>query len=150
VQAIIFTGIQASGKSTFYREYFFNTHVRISMDLLKTRNRENVFLNACLETKQRFVVDNTNPTVEERRKYIALARSAGYEVVGYYFQSNIIESIRRNSLRTGKWNIPEKGIRGTLSKLIKPTLEEGYDMLYYVKIAADGGFEVNRWQGVEH
>ncbi|MEL6944740.1 MAG: ATP-binding protein, partial [Bacteroidota bacterium] len=36
MQAILFIGIQASGKSTFYKERFFNTHVRISMDLLNT------------------------------------------------------------------------------------------------------------------
>ncbi|MBN1315005.1 MAG: hypothetical protein JXA42_06040 [Anaerolineales bacterium] len=38
MQAVIFIGIQATGKSTFFKERFFNTHVRISLDLLKTRN----------------------------------------------------------------------------------------------------------------
>jgi transcriptional regulator with XRE-family HTH domain len=37
VEAIIFVGIQASGKSTFYRERFFDTHLRINLDMLKTR-----------------------------------------------------------------------------------------------------------------
>lgn len=149
MQAIIFTGIQASGKSTFYKEHFFNTHVRISMDLLKTRNRENIFLKACIETKQRFVVDNTNPTLLERQKYLQLAKAARYEVIGYYFQSNIQECLLRNSQRTGKMNIPEKGIRGTLSKLQKPTLAEGYDQLYYVRIAENGRFEVKLWENKE-
>jgi hypothetical protein len=66
VEAVVFCGIQASGKSTFYRERFFPTHVRISLDLLRTRHREATFLRACLETRQRFVVDNTNPTRAER------------------------------------------------------------------------------------
>ena len=39
MEAVVFTGIQASGKSTFYRERFFHTHLRISLDLLKTRGR---------------------------------------------------------------------------------------------------------------
>lgn len=73
MQAIIFCGIQASGKSTFYQQHFFHTHVRISLDLLRTRYRENLFLDACLRTQQRFVVDNTNPTAVERAKYVALA-----------------------------------------------------------------------------
>ena len=34
MEAIIFTGIQATGKSTFYKQNFFNSHVRISLDLL--------------------------------------------------------------------------------------------------------------------
>ncbi len=36
VQAILFSGIQATGKSSFYRERFFHTHVRINLDMLRT------------------------------------------------------------------------------------------------------------------
>lgn len=64
MEAIIFIGIQGAGKSTFYRHHFFNTHIRINLDMLKTRHREQIFLQACLEAKQPFVVDNTNPTVD--------------------------------------------------------------------------------------
>ena len=39
-ECIIFVGIQGSGKSTFYKENFFKTHVRINLDMLKSRNRE--------------------------------------------------------------------------------------------------------------
>jgi predicted kinase len=87
MQAIIFIGIQATGKTTFYVQRLLNTHVRISLDLLRTRHREAQFLDTCLQTQQRFVIDNTNPTKEDRRRYIAMASDAGYEVVGYYFQS---------------------------------------------------------------
>lgn len=34
MEGILFIGIQASGKSTFYKERFFNSHLRISLDLL--------------------------------------------------------------------------------------------------------------------
>ena len=47
MEGVIFIGIQASGKSTFYIENFFDTHVRISMDLLNTRNKELQFLHKC-------------------------------------------------------------------------------------------------------
>ncbi|WPQ66349.1 hypothetical protein SIO70_15935 [Chitinophaga sancti] len=67
MEAIIFCGIQASGKSTFYSEHFFNSHARISLDLLNTRNREDIFLHACFSTHMPFVVDNTNPTRAERQ-----------------------------------------------------------------------------------
>ena len=40
MEAVIFVGLQASGKSTFYRERFSRTHVRINLDMLKTRHRE--------------------------------------------------------------------------------------------------------------
>lgn len=37
VEGIIFVGIQPSGKSTFYHDRFSNTHLRINLDMLKTR-----------------------------------------------------------------------------------------------------------------
>lgn len=145
MQAIIFTGIQAAGKSTFFKMNFFDTHLRISLDLLKTRHREKIFLNACLETGLRFVVDNTNPTIEERKKYIEAAKSYRFEVVGYYFESRLSDAIGRNLLRTGRQHIPEKGIRGTLHRLQRPSFSEGFDRLYYVKINTPGEFSVTEW-----
>ena len=50
MEALIFAGIQGSGKSACYRERFFDTHARISLDLLKTRHRERPFLETCLST----------------------------------------------------------------------------------------------------
>jgi hypothetical protein len=77
MEAVIFIGLQASGKSSFDKERFFSTHVRVSLDLLKTRPREERFLAVCLETDQRFVIDNTNPTREDRARYIPRAKAAG-------------------------------------------------------------------------
>jgi hypothetical protein len=75
VQAVIFIGIQATGKSTFYEKNFFHSHVRISMNLLNKRNKENKFLETCLETQLKFEIDNTIPTVAEKSKYIELVKS---------------------------------------------------------------------------
>ena len=144
MEAIIFCGIQATGKSTFYKAHFFKTHVRISLDLLKTRNRETRFLATCLETSQAFVIDNTNPTKEERAKYIELAKSKKYKVIGYYFQSKISDSLYRNSLREGKENIPEVGVKATFSKLEKPAIEEGFDELFYIEIS-ENTFIIKEW-----
>jgi predicted kinase len=145
VEAVIFVGIQASGKSSFYRERFFDTHLRINLDMLKTRHREWILLRACIEAKQPFVVDNTNPSIEERVRYIELARSGGFRVVGYYFRSPPKEALTRNARRTGKARIPEKGILGTHKRLRVPRLEEGFDELYYVRIDETGCFVVEEW-----
>ncbi len=144
MEAIIFIGVQATGKSTFYKERFFRSHVRISLDLLKTRNREDKMLQVCLETQQAFVVDNTNPAIEDRAKYINAAKARKYQVVGYYFKSKLNEALGRNSQRLGKENIPEVGIRGTYNKLRLPSMEEGFDRLYFVEID-NGTFVVKDW-----
>ncbi|MGE5679723.1 MAG: AAA family ATPase [Bacillota bacterium] len=145
MEAVIFIGIQASGKTTFYRENFFNTHIRISLDMLKTRNRESILMQACIEAKQPFVVDNTNVLASERIKYIEASKAAGFSVRGYFFRSNLRESIARNSQRTGRQLIPVKGIGGTYKRLQRPHMNEGFDFLYHVTIAENGGFLVTEF-----
>jgi len=145
MEAIIFIGIQATGKSSFYKQYFSDTHLRINLDMLKTRHREDIILKACLSAKQPFVVDNTNPTIANRQKYITLAKAAKFKLIGYYFQSKLKEAIKRNNTRTGKSCIPEKGIRATYAKLQRPSFSEGFDALYYVTINGDNTFTIKEW-----
>lgn len=145
MEAIIFCGIQASGKTTFYKENFLKTHVRISLDMLKTKNRVQKLLEFCLDTQQAFVSDNTNVTVEDRKKYIQPSKEKGFRIIGFYFQSKISDSIERNNTREGKENIPERGILGTYKKLEIPTYSEGFDTLYYVEIH-NNTFVIKEWE----
>ncbi|NLG50699.1 MAG: AAA family ATPase [Chloroflexi bacterium] len=142
MQAVIFTGIQATGKSEFYKRQFFRTHIRLNLDMLRTRRREQILLRACLNAKQRFVVDNTNPTRESRQRYIAAAREVGFEVVGYYFASSVEEALARNAGRPPDEQIPVGGIYATYYKLEVPALDEGYDALFTVRIVEPGEFVV--------
>jgi predicted kinase len=144
MEAVIFAGVQGSGKTTFYRERFFDTHVRISLDMLRTRHREQLLLAACLAAQQAFVIDNTNPLPGDRARYIGPARQAGFRVVAYFFESSLGDAIRRNKERSGKQRIPIPAIAGTLRKMRAPTAEEGFDEVYTVTIAPKGGFVVSR------
>jgi len=146
VEAVIFTGLQATGKSTFYKDRFYKTHIRINLDMLKTRNKENILLEACIKAKQPFVVDNTNPTQEERKKYIDMAKAAKFKVVGFYFHSSVSEAISRNNERDGKERVPLIGIRSTSARMQIPSMEEGFDELYYVRIGEENNFLVEEWK----
>jgi len=143
MKGVIFIGLQASGKSTFFLEKFYATHFRLNMDMLKTRNRELILLNACIEAKQPLVIDNTNPTVKTRTKYINAFLKSKFHITGYYFQSKINECLQRNSKR--KERIPDKGIKATHKKLELPTFQEGFDELYYVYLK-DNNFYIKAWQ----
>lgn len=145
MEAIIFIGIQAAGKSTFFQQRFFETHIRLNMDMLHTRHRESILLEACLLAKQPFVVDNTNPSAEERARYIVPAKQHQFRVVGYYFQSVIADSMQRNASRAGEQRVPEVGIRAAYKRLQLPSFDEGFDELFYVKIESAGGFTVQEW-----
>lgn len=148
MEAVIFIGIQATGKSTFYKERFSDTHVRINLDMLKTRRREDILLDACIRARLPFVVDNTNILARERAKYIDLARTAGYTIRGYYFQSRLQEALQRNQQRSGKAVIPEKGVLAKYRAIQLPRFAEGFDRLYYVSIDPQEGFRVVEWNEI--
>jgi predicted kinase len=134
MEGIIFVGVQATGKSTFFQRFFYKTHVRLSLDMLKTRHRESILVNACIEAKQPFVVDNTNPLRSDREKYIKKLKEHKFKVKGYYFQSTLDECLERNIRRQGQEQIPEVGVRGTYKKLEPPSYDEGFDELFVVHL----------------
>ena len=142
MQAVIFTGVQGSGKTTFYVERFLHTHVRISLDVLKTRARERALVAACLAAGQPFVIDNTNPRAEVRAPYIAAARRAQFRVTGYFFETPLEDALRRNAQRTGRAAIPAPGVVATYRRMLAPELAEGYDELFTVTHGGDGAFVV--------
>src|SRR5262249_25591776 len=146
MEAVIFIGIPATGKSTFFQQRFFSTHIRINLDMLRTRNREQILLRACLEAKQPFVIDNTNITREGRAGYISQAKAARFSVTGYYFRSALEAALQRNRQRSGKALIPEKGVIDMHRKLRLPDFEEGFDRLWYVEIGEENQFVVKEWQ----
>lgn len=132
MEMLLFVGLQAAGKSTFFKEKWYETHMRLNMDMLRTRHREAILLDALLQAKQPFVVDNTNPTAEDRKAYIDKAQAHQFRIAGYYFVPDYLESLRRNEGRAGKAKIPEIGIKSVMKKLQQPTWDEGFDDIYDV------------------
>jgi predicted kinase len=132
MELILFCGLQGAGKTSFYQKRFSATHLRISMDMLRTRRRERAILSACLGCGQRCVIDNTNPTLAERAVYIEAARRHHFAVVGYYFDVPMEICLRRNSGREGKARISKVGLYSVRAKLVEPSLSEGFDKIYTV------------------
>ena len=145
MEAVILIGIQGSGKSTFYKERFFDTHVRINLDMLKTLRRESLLVEACLAAKQPFVVDKMNLTREKRKAYIAKAKAAGFRVVGYVLDSDPDACRKRNEQRPASQVIPLPGVLAAHRNLELPTRAEGFDELHRVSIGPDGAFLVEKW-----
>jgi predicted kinase len=143
MEAVLFVGIQGSGKTSFYKEKFFETHVRISLDMLKTRQRQNVLVSACLAAGQSFVVDDTNATKARRAEWIAAARAAGFRVSGFYFRTTLGDAIRRNKSRARV--VPAGGVGATYKRLEPPSRSEGFDDLKVVEIPSGEGFTVSEW-----
>lgn len=150
MEAVIFVGLQGAGKSTLYRERFFATHLRVNLDMLRSRHREKRLVQVCLETGQPFVVDNTNPTRTERAVYIQAARGVKFRVVGYYLQSRVADCQERNALRPPPQQVPLPGLLATAGRLERPTYDEGFDELFYVWIDDDRRFVIEEWRNEIH
>ena len=129
----ILMGIQGSGKSTFYHRFLAQDYVRVNLDTLKTRYQERLLVEACLQQEKSYAVDNTNPTREDRQRYIPAAKAAGYRIIGYYMESIFQECVARNDQREGKAKVPHVAIAATAKKLQRPSYDEGFDELYFVK-----------------
>ena len=65
---ILFIGIPASGKSTFYHRVLDDRNLDyVSLDVLGTRARERAAFEAALAARRSIVIDNTNVTKTRRR-----------------------------------------------------------------------------------
>ena len=146
MELVLFIGIQATGKSSFYKERFFRTHVRVNYDMLKTRHREELLFEACIRGRSKLVIDNTNLTRQDRARYIAPAKEAGLRVVGYFFQSRVADALRRNSQRPESERVPDKGVLGASGRLELPSRAEGFDQLFFVRLDGPSGFAVEEWK----
>lgn len=87
-------------------------------------------------------MDNTNPRREDRAPIIVMARGHGAEVVGFSLESDLKSCLERNAGRTGRERVPDKALSITSRRMQEPTLREGFDRLYRVRLAPDGQFEV--------
>lgn len=130
-ELVIFVGIQASGKTTYYHENLAATHVHVSKDLMKSARdkeaKQRAQISEALREGRSVVVDNTSPTLYERAPLIALGREHGARVIAYYFEAPVRMAVARNQQREGKARVPNVAIFATQKRLVPPTIEEGFD-----------------------
>jgi predicted kinase len=145
-ECIVFVGLPASGKTTFYRQRFAGTHRHVSKDLWPRSSsrdaRQAREIRAALVAGEHVVVDNTSPGREDRATIVAVAREAGARVVGYYFAATTREAVGRNRGREGTARVPDAAIFTKAKRMVVPSRDEGFDELYGVTIDENGAFVV--------
>lgn len=148
MEVIIFCGLQAAGKSTFFRERLAETHLLISKDLMRSTRREQrqtELLHLALQARHSVVIDNTNPTPAERTPLIEVAQAYHASVIGYYFLTSVKEAIKRNQQREDKARVPPVALYSTAARLAPPTYAEGFDKIYYVQVAENSTLDAPAW-----
>jgi predicted kinase len=146
-ECVILIGLPASGKTTFFRQRFAATHAHVSKDLLRNSRqadrRQQQLIVESLARQHSVVVDNTNASIEVRAQLVALARAHGAQVIGYYFPTETGDALRRNRARPGRERVPDVAIFAIRKRLEPPSLEEGFDRLFTVRLdESNGRFDV--------
>jgi predicted kinase len=152
IECVILIGLPASGKSSFVRERFAGTHDHVSKDLLRNNrrpgHRQEQLIAEAFAAGRSVVVDNTHPSVASRAPLIALARAHGAAVVGYVFATEIGDALRRNRARDKQARVPDVAIFTARKRFEAPTLDEGFDRLFQVRLnEAAGTFDVEPMTG---
>ena len=151
IDLAILIGLQASGKSSFYRRFLAATHAHVSKDLFRNNRkpgrRQAQLITEALNSGKSVAVDNTNATVELRKELIDLGRTHGATTItGYYIGARLEDCLVRNATRTGKERVADVGLFSVVKVLTRPSYAEGFDRLYYVTLGADGEFIVEPWR----
>ena len=136
-ELVILAGLQASGKSTYRSLRFDRTHVVVSKDRMgrsarRKQARQERQITEALQAGHPVVVDNTNPTAEDRRPLLELGRRFGVPVIGHGFEPDLEASLVRNAARQGRWQVPEFAMRAVAARWEPPSADEGFDAVWAV------------------
>jgi len=137
-ELIIFVGLPASGKSTYYAEKFAATHVHVSRDVIAKNERQadskqRREIETALAAGKSVVIDNTNPSPESRAPFILLGRRHGARIIAIHFDADVKTALARNRLRKGTARVPDVAIFVTRKNLVPPGVEEGFDNVMVVR-----------------
>jgi predicted kinase len=136
-EAVIFVGLQGSGKTTYFTNHFAATHTHVSRDIQETAERERALIRECFRSGRSFVVDNTNATRAVREPYIRDAKAAGFHVLSFFFDTPVRTAIGRNNHRKDKKPIPVPAMLRTAKRLEPPSMEEGIDEIRTITAERD-------------
>ena len=81
-------------------------------------------------------VDATNLSIHERRQWIKMAKSFGYEVQAVFFDVPLEVCLERNRQRDR--SVSEEVMRRMAEKLKPPVFEEGFEKITVVRVKSAG------------
>ena len=141
-EVVVFVGFPASGKSTFYEKIMKpNGYVHVNRDKLGSWQK---CVNSCeqeLKRKRKVVIDNTNPDVESRLRYITCAKACGVPVRCFQFMTTLAESKHNNKFRelttkTSLNKVTDIAYNTYKSKFVQPSVSEGFSEVLQITINA--------------
>ena len=167
IELAVLVGIQASGKTTYFRRHMQADYLHVSLDNWRgkgnVRRKEHEAILAGLRQaaesggqKRGVVVDNTKTTAATRSRYFEYAaefsRDSGHpvRVIAYFFDVDLKSCLERNEQRPKDapagvpYYVPPAAIASFHDRLEPPDYEEGFAEISRVWIVQDGEFLVEK------
>ena len=130
-------GLQGAGKTTWVARHLAGSHAVVSKDhwprARRREARQQRVVAELLAAGRSVVVDNTNPSPEERAPLVAAARAAGVPVRAVWLDTPSAVAEQRNAARADPERVPLVGLLATRRRFRPPTVEEGFDRVDVVR-----------------
>ncbi len=151
-ELIVTCGLPGSGKSTYAKKMWGDSHVIICADEFRKvhtgrdfyppaecviNQMVRVTVEVLLRRSMPVVIDMTSLTIKSRLRWIDLARRCGAPVSCVLMDIAVCLCLSRNAERERK--VPEHVINEMVNRFVYPTDEEGFDIIERVTEWTDGG-----------
>ena len=139
---MVFVGFPASGKTTFYEKIMKpKGYLHVNRDTLGSWQK---CVNICsqeLKRKTKIVIDNTNPDIESRKRYICCAQDHKVPVRCFHFLTTMDEAKHNNRFRelTSKSHytrVTDIAYNTFKSRFVQPQLTEGFKEVLKITLNA--------------
>ena len=128
----MFVGFPASGKTTFYETIMKSDgYVHVNRDTLGSWQKCVALCEQQLLKGRKVVIDNTNPDVESRNRYISCAQKHCVPVRCFHFMTTLAQAKHNNKFRELTTNndnkrVTEIAFNTFKSRFVQPSTIEGF------------------------
>ncbi|XP_077466907.1 bifunctional polynucleotide phosphatase/kinase [Stigmatopora argus] len=133
-EIVVAVGFPASGKSTFFHTHIIpKGYVYVNRDTLGSWKSCVVACEQALKEGRSVAVDNTNPDLESRKRYVDVAKAAGVSCRCFHFSATMEQAKHNNKFRemtpsdTKHMKVNDMIFQSYKKHFVAPSLSEGFD-----------------------